>query len=134
MTKFACAAVLSLAMVGLATAADVNVSGVIIKVDKKGEGDNVEYTVLFKPFAKKKGEKVETVAKKVAAGCVVTRAKPTVGDPKKVESIDKGLANESFPTKEGDVGAVARITIDEEKGTITQILVLTFLPKKKDGK
>jgi hypothetical protein len=134
MRKFALTVVFSLAMVGLATAADVTVNGVIIKVDKKGEGAKVEYTVLFKPFPKKKGEKVEPVTRKVAAGCVVARVKPGADDPKKLETIDNGLGNDCFPTKEADQGAVARITIDQDKGTITQLLVLTYPAKKKDGK
>jgi hypothetical protein len=136
MRTFAFAAIVSLTVVGAAVAAEINVVGVITKVEKKGDGDKVEYTVYYKPFPKKKGTKVEPIARKVAAGCVVAEGKRDPADPKKInkgEAIDKGLANEAFPTKDGDPGAVVSLTIDEDKGAIVQILVL-FAAKKKGGK
>jgi hypothetical protein len=132
MRNFACALVLTLTMVGLTTAAEITVTGVIIKVEKKGEGDKLEYSVCYKTFPKKKGDKVEPVTKPVAKSCVVVRAKPSADDPKKMEkeTLENGLANVALPTRDGDRGAVARITFDQDKGAITHILVLT-LPEKK---
>jgi hypothetical protein len=135
MKKLVCAAVLTWTVVGWATASDV--TGLIIRVDKKGDGDKVEYVIVYKAFPKKKGEKVEPVARKAAWDCVVAKAKPNPDDPKKVdkgEPLELGLANEAFPAKDGDRYAVARLTIDDDKGTITKILVLMVPGKKKDGK
>src|SRR5262245_38417927 len=133
MKKFACAAVLTLALVGAAVAADVTVTATITRVDKKGEGDKVEYTIHYKTFPKKKGEKVEPVTRAVAKNCVVARGKLSAADPKKVdqgESIENGLANPLFPTKEGDKQTLVRMTFDDDKGTITHILVLPIPGKK----
>jgi hypothetical protein len=136
MRKFLCATVVTLAVAGVAAAAEVSVTAIIMRVEKKGEGDKVEYTVHYRTFPKKKGEKVDPVARPVARNCVIARGKVMGGDPaKKIEkgdAIENGLANELFPTKDSDKRPVVRITIDEDKGIITQILVLP-LPGKKVG-
>src|SRR5262249_25305350 len=132
MKLFACAAVFTLSLVGLAMAADMTVTATITRVEKKGDGERAEYTVHYKMFPKKKGDKVEPVARGVAKNCVVARGKVNVSDPKKVdpaEAIEHGLANPLFPTKEGDKQALVRLTFDDDKG-ITQILVLPIPAKK----
>ena len=128
MKRFVCAAILTVAAVGVAFADEFSVQ--IVKCD--ADKGCIEYK---KVTGKGKDKKVDDTAVKIdlAKNCKIVKAsfdkdamKLVDGDP-----IDKGLKDDVFKNEKGTFGIIVVADDGADKGKVTKIRVFAF-GKKKD--